>query len=99
MANGGAMMNFPSSYGSNPQYFSNNHAMNTLLTAQQLQQLQLHSQKQQQHQFQQHQLHQFQQHQLQEHQQLSQTAADMKLRNSMQSSMEKERGPDSSAKD
>ncbi|XP_057781546.1 probable transcription factor PosF21 isoform X2 [Salvia miltiorrhiza] len=103
MANGGAMMNFPASYGANQQYFSNNHTMNTLLTAQQLQQLQLHSQKQQQqqqHQFQQHQLHQFQQQQMQhqQEQQLSQTA-DMKLRNSMQSSMEKERAPDSSSKD
>ncbi|KAH6816048.1 Basic-leucine zipper transcription factor family protein [Perilla frutescens var. hirtella] len=30
MANGGAMMNFPASYGANQQYFPNNHAMNTL---------------------------------------------------------------------
>ncbi|KAL1544888.1 putative transcription factor PosF21, variant 2 [Salvia divinorum] len=93
ISNGGTMMNFPASYGANQQYFSNNHSMNTLLTAQQLQQLQLHSQKQQQHQFQQRQLHQFQQ-----EQQLSQTA-DMKLRNSMQSPLEKERAPDSSTKD
>lgn len=95
MANGGSMMNFPASYGANQQYFSNNHAMNTLLTAQQLQQLQLHSQKQQQqHQFQQHQLHQFQQQQLQHQQE-----ADMKLRSSLQSSMEKDRASDSSSKD
>ncbi|XP_047955872.1 probable transcription factor PosF21 isoform X2 [Salvia hispanica] len=100
MSNGGAMMNFPASYGANQQYFSNSHTMNTLLTAQQLQQLQLHSQKQQQHQFQQRQLHQFQQQQMQhqQEQQQSQTA-DMKLRNSMQSSMEKDRAPDSSSKD
>ncbi|XP_051133141.1 probable transcription factor PosF21 [Andrographis paniculata] len=66
--NGGAMMNFPTSFGSNQQYFPNNHhAVNTLLTAQQLQQLQINSQKQQQqqqplphHQFQQHPIHQFQ---------------------------------------
>ncbi|KAG6436656.1 hypothetical protein SASPL_101558 [Salvia splendens] len=87
--NGGTMMNFPASYGANQQYFSNNNSMNTMLTAQQLQQLQLHSQKQQQHQFQQRQPHQFQQ------------TADMKLRNSMQSPLEKERAPapDSSSKD
>lgn len=95
-------MNFPASYGAaNQQYFSNSHTMNTLLTAQQLQQLQLHSQKQQQqHQFQQRQLHQFQQQQMQhqQEQQQSQTA-DMKLRNSMQSPMEKDRAPDSSSKD
>ncbi|XP_042026212.1 probable transcription factor PosF21 isoform X2 [Salvia splendens] len=96
MSNGGAMMNFPASYGANQQYFSNSHTMNTLLTAQQLQQLQLHSQKQQQHQFQQRQLHQFQQQQMQ-HQQ--EQTADMKLRNSMQSPMEKDRAPDSSSKD
>ncbi|XP_042013754.1 probable transcription factor PosF21 isoform X2 [Salvia splendens] len=93
MSNGGTMINFPASYGANQQYFSNNHSMNTMLTAQQLQQLQLHSQKQQQHQFQQRQLHQFQQ-----EQQLSQTA-DMKLRNSIQSPPEKERAHDSSSKD
>ncbi|KAL1535333.1 putative transcription factor PosF21, variant 2 [Salvia divinorum] len=101
MSNGGAMMNFPASYGANQQYFSNSHTMNTLLTAQQLQQLQLHSQKQQQqHQFQQRQLHQFQQQQMQhqQEQQQSQTA-DMKLRNSMRSPMEKDRAPDSSSKD
>ncbi|XP_047982188.1 probable transcription factor PosF21 [Salvia hispanica] len=93
MSNGGTMMSFPASYGANQQYFSNNHSMNTMLTAQQLQQLQLHSQKQQQHQFQQRQLHQFQQ-----EQQLSQSA-DMKLRNSTQSPLEKERAPNSSSKD
>ncbi|KAG6393672.1 hypothetical protein SASPL_147917 [Salvia splendens] len=100
MSNGGAMMNFPASYGANQQYFSNSHTMNTLLTAQQLQQLQLHSQKQQHHQLQQRQLHQFQQQQMQhqQEQQQSQTV-DMKLRNSMQSPMEKDRAPDSSSKD
>ncbi|KAJ8534707.1 hypothetical protein K7X08_016435 [Anisodus acutangulus] len=68
MANGGPMMNFPTSFGGNQQFYSNNQAMHTLLAAQQLQQLQIHSQKQQ-HQFQQHQLHQFQQQQLQHQQQ------------------------------
>ncbi|KAL3835070.1 hypothetical protein ACJIZ3_009806 [Penstemon smallii] len=67
---GGPMMNFPASYGANQQYYSNNHAAaHALLTAQQLQQLQIHSQKQQQQQFQQHhQLHQFQQPQFQQQQ-------------------------------
>ncbi|KAM3375799.1 putative transcription factor PosF21 isoform X1 [Capsicum galapagoense] len=69
MANGGPMMNFPASFGGNQQFYSNNQAMHTLLAAQQLQQLQIHSHKQQ-HQFQQHQLHQFQQQQQQlQHQQ------------------------------
>lgn len=71
IANGGPMMNFPASFGGNQQFYSNNQAMHTLLAAQQLQQLQLHSHKQQ-HQFQQHQLHQFQQQQLQHQQPLMQ---------------------------
>lgn len=68
IANGGPMMNFPSSYGTNQQFYSNNQAMHMMLTAQQFQQLQIHSQKQQ-HQFQQQQLHQFQQQQQLHHQQ------------------------------
>lgn len=68
IANGGPMMNFPTSFGGNQQFYSNNQAMHTLLAAQQMQQLQIHSHKQQ-HQFQQHQLHQFQQQQLQHQQQ------------------------------
>lgn len=71
IANGGPMMNFPTSFGGNQQFYSNNQAMHTLLAAQQLQQLQIHSHKQQ-HQFQQHQLHQFQQQQLQLQQQQQQ---------------------------
>lgn len=71
IANGGPMMNFPATFGGNQQFYSNNQAMHTLLAAQQLQQLQLHSHKQQ-HQFQQHQLHQFQQQQLQHQQQQQQ---------------------------
>ncbi|KAL3635041.1 putative transcription factor PosF21 [Castilleja foliolosa] len=98
--NGGAMLNFPASYGSSQQYYGNNQAMHTLLTAQQLQQLQIHSQKQQQQsqqhqhhqqqQFQQHQLHQFQQQQQQQEQQ---------LRSSMSSSIQKDHGPDASSND
>ncbi|KAL1110860.1 hypothetical protein V6Z11_D02G015800 [Gossypium hirsutum] len=43
--NGGPMMNY-ASYGTNQQYYPNNQAMHTLLTAQQFQQLQIQSQKQ-----------------------------------------------------
>ncbi|KAK4424992.1 putative transcription factor PosF21 [Sesamum alatum] len=105
IANGGAMMNFPTSYGSSQQYYANNHAVHTLLTAQQLQQLQIHSQKQQQqqqqHQFQQHQLHQFQQQQLQHQQpqssmQQQEPTGDMKLKNSMSSSVQKDLSSDAS---
>ncbi|XP_059298916.1 probable transcription factor PosF21 [Lycium ferocissimum] len=93
IANGGPMMNFPTSFGGNQQFYSNNQAMHTLLAAQQLQQLQIHSHKQQ-HQFQQHQLHQFQQQQLQHQQQQPlmqqqqeqlQQAGDMMSRSSMSS--------------
>ncbi|KAL6194248.1 hypothetical protein ACLB2K_035332 [Fragaria x ananassa] len=73
MPNGGPMMNFASfGAGAAPapgqQFYPNNQAMHTLLTAQQFQQLQIHSQKQQ-HQFQQHQLHQLQQQHMQQQQQ------------------------------
>lgn len=69
--NGGpSMMNYPSAFGANQQCFPNNHAMHTLLTAQQFQQLQIN--KQQHHQFQQHQLHQFQQQQVPHQQQQQQ---------------------------
>lgn len=76
--NGGPMMNFPS-FGTGQQFYPNNHAMHTLLTTQQFQQLQIQSQKQQQqqHQFQQHQLQQ----QLQQQQeQLQQQSGDVKTR-------------------
>lgn len=97
--NGGPMMNF-NSFGAGQQPFYPNHqAMHTLLTAQQFQQLQIHSQKQQQ-QFQQHhlqQLQQQQQQQQQEQQQL-QTTGDMKSRagsSSMASgSSQKDNAPD-----
>lgn len=47
--NGGPMMNYPG-FGSNqPHYPSNHQSMHTLMAAQQFQQLQIHSQKQQQH--------------------------------------------------
>ncbi|KAM1249115.1 hypothetical protein ACFX2G_032513 [Malus domestica] len=72
MPNGGPMMNY-ASFGAagQQQFYPNNQAMHTLLTAQQFQQLQIHSQKQQ-HQFQQHQLHQLQQQQMQQHHQQQQ---------------------------
>lgn len=80
--NGGPMMNF-NSFGGGQQFYPNNHAMHTLLAAQQFQQLQIHPQKQQQqhHQFQQQiQQHQLQQQQLQEQQQQQQQQGDSKMR-------------------
>ncbi|KAL6976198.1 putative transcription factor PosF21 [Sarracenia purpurea var. burkii] len=108
--NGGPMMNFPSSFGANQQFYPNNHAMHTILAAQQFQQLQIHPQKQQhqqqQHQFQQHQLHQFQQQQQQQQPQQqdqlhSQQTGDLKMRGSMPSPSQKENALDvnSSSKD
>ncbi|KAJ0467421.1 putative transcription factor bZIP family [Helianthus debilis subsp. tardiflorus] len=88
LANGGPMMNFPPSFGSNQQFYSQNQAMNTMLTAQQFQQLQIQSHKQQQQLQQKHQFHQLQQqqqlHQQQQQQerQLAQSA-DLKARSSM----------------
>lgn len=61
--NGGPMMNYPAFRGNQPHYPSNNQSTHTLMAAQEFQQLQIHSQKQQQ------QNHQFQQHQLLQHQQ------------------------------
>lgn len=78
--NGGPMMNF-TSFGGGQQFYPNNHAMHTLLAAQQFQQLQIHPQKQ--HQFQQlqqqQQMLQQQQQQQQREQQLQQSS-DMKMR-------------------
>ncbi|KAL2506276.1 Basic-leucine zipper (bZIP) transcription factor family protein [Abeliophyllum distichum] len=91
--NSGPMLTFPASYGANHQYYPNNHAMHTMLTAQQLQQLQIHSQKQQ-HQFQQHQLLQQQQFQHQQEQ-----ARDLKLRSSFPAPIQKDLAPDASSKD
>jgi len=59
VSNGGPMMSFPASFGADQPFYPSSQAMNTLLTAQQFQQLQIHSQKQQ-HQFQRHQMHQLQ---------------------------------------
>lgn len=85
MPNGGPMMNF-ASFGANQQYYPNNQAMHTMLTAQQFQQLQIHPQKHQ-HQFPPHQLHQFQQQQLQQQQQQEQQqSGEMRVRGSMLSS-------------
>lgn len=56
----GPVMNFPASFGTNQQFYLQNHAMNALLTAQQFQQLKIQSQKQQQfYQFQQQQMGEF----------------------------------------
>lgn len=89
MPNGGPMMNY-ASFGGSQQVYPNNH-MHTLLTTQQFQQLQIHSQKQQ-HQFQHHQLHQLQQQQMQQqqeqHQQQppqQQQSGDLKLRGNVPS--------------
>ncbi|XVF37674.1 hypothetical protein REPUB_Repub20aG0029900 [Reevesia pubescens] len=85
MPNGGPMMNL--SFGASQQYYPNNHSMHTLLTAQQFQQLQIHSQKHQ-HQFPPHQLHQLQQQQLQQQQlqeQQQQQTGEMRVRGSMPS--------------
>lgn len=68
--NGGPMMKL-ASFGGGQQFYPNNHAMHTLLAAQQFQQLQIHPQKQQQHQFQ-----QLQQQQREQHQQ----SIDLKMR-------------------
>ncbi|CAF1825899.1 unnamed protein product [Brassica oleracea var. botrytis] len=59
-------MNYGSFGQQQQQFYSNNQSMQTILAAQQLQQLQLHSQKQQQHQHQQQQQFQFQQQQIQQ---------------------------------
>lgn len=93
MPNGGPMMNYPS-FGAGQQFYPNNQAMHTLLTAQQFQQLQIHSQKQQQ-QFQQHQLHQMQQQQLQQQQQeQQQQTGEIKMRGSVPSPNQKENTSD-----
>ncbi|XVF65622.1 hypothetical protein PTKIN_Ptkin09bG0263900 [Pterospermum kingtungense] len=88
MPNGGPMMNF-ASFGANQQYYPNNQAMHTLLTAQQFQQLQIQPQKHQ-HQFPPHQLHQLQMQQLQQQQQQEQQqqqqTGEMRVRGSMLSS-------------
>ncbi|KAF2322066.1 hypothetical protein GH714_006184 [Hevea brasiliensis] len=94
MPNGGPMMNF-ASFGGGQQFYPNKHAMHTLLTTQQFQQLQIHSQKQQ-HQFQQHQLLQLQQQQLQQQQQeqQQQPVGDLKMRGTMPSPNQKDNASD-----
>ncbi|KVI08157.1 Basic-leucine zipper domain-containing protein [Cynara cardunculus var. scolymus] len=108
LVNGGTMMNFPPSFGSNQQFYPNNQAVHTMLTAQQFQQLQIQSHKQQQ-QFQQQQIQQLQQQQLHHHQQQQQQqqqlhhhqqeqhlseSGDLKTRSSMSSLSLKEHGLD-----
>ncbi|XWS13202.1 hypothetical protein CRYUN_Cryun36dG0017200 [Craigia yunnanensis] len=91
MPNGGPMMNF-ASFGASQQYYPNNHAMHTLRTAQQFQQLQIHPQKHQhQHQFPPHQLHQLQQQQ--QYQQQQQTV-EMRVRGSVPSPNQKDGSSD-----
>ncbi|KAK6930539.1 Basic-leucine zipper domain, partial [Dillenia turbinata] len=100
MPNGGPMMNFSPSYGANQQFYPNNHAMHSLLTAQQFQQLQIHPQKQQ-HQLQQHQLQQLhlrQMQQQQEHQQPQQQSGDVRMRSPVPSSSQKEDSSDANSK-
>uniref|UniRef100_A0A2P2M991 Transcription factor RF2a n=1 Tax=Rhizophora mucronata TaxID=61149 RepID=A0A2P2M991_RHIMU len=92
ISNGGPMVNF-ASFGAGQQFYSNNQAMHTLLTAQQFQQLQIHSQKQQ-HQFQQQQLHQLQQLQQRQEQQQQHQVGDLKMRASMPSPSQKENSSD-----
>ncbi|CAN1731900.1 Probable transcription factor PosF21, partial [Linum perenne] len=86
----------PSCYGAGAgqQLYSNNQSMHSL-TAQQFQQLQIHSQKQQQQQ-QQQQHHQFQQHHLHQLQQQAAAAGDLKMRGvgCMASSTQKDNGSD-----
>lgn len=86
--NSGAVMNFPPSFGSNQQFYSQNQSMNTMLTAQQFQQLQIQSHTQQ-HQFQQQQLH----HQQQQQEQHMAPSGDQKMTSSMSI---KEHGSDGS---
>ncbi|CAM8991430.1 unnamed protein product [Rhodiola kirilowii] len=90
MPNGGSMMNYPS-YGGNQPHYPTNQSMHTLMAAQQFQQLQIHSHKQQQqhHQFQQHQLLQRQQQQQQQLDQ-QQHAGDLKTRSTTPSSSQKD---------
>lgn len=95
ISNGGPMVNFPPSFAANQSFYPNNQAMHTLLTAQQFQQLQIHSQKQQ-HQFQERQLHQLQQQQFQQ-QELSQHSGDFKIRPSMPLPKENASDPNSGA--
>ncbi|KAE8698044.1 putative transcription factor PosF21 [Hibiscus syriacus] len=95
MSNGGPRMNY-ASLGGSQQHYPNNHAMQSLLTAQQLQQLQIQSQKHQQHQIPPHLLHQLQQLQLQQqhHQEQQQQTREMRVRASMLSPNRKD-GPSS----
>ncbi|XVE81027.1 hypothetical protein DITRI_Ditri15bG0029900 [Diplodiscus trichospermus] len=98
MPNGGPMMNF-ASFGAGQQYYPNNPAMHTLLTAQQFQQLQIQPQKHQ-HQFPPHQLHQLQQQQLQQQQhqeQQQQQTGEMRVRGSMPSPNQKDGSSDISS--
>uniref|UniRef100_A0A7N0ZXH8 BZIP domain-containing protein n=1 Tax=Kalanchoe fedtschenkoi TaxID=63787 RepID=A0A7N0ZXH8_KALFE len=89
MPNGGPMMNYPAFGGNQPRYASN-QSMHTLMAAQQLQQLQIHSQKQQHHQIQPQQQQQFH-HQLDQ----QQKSGDVRARNTMPSSSQMDNAPES----
>ncbi|XP_010930253.1 probable transcription factor PosF21 [Elaeis guineensis] len=78
--NGGQMMNFGPSFGATQQYYHHNQAMQSLLAAQQLQQLQIHTQHQQQ-------MH-LQQHQPQVQQQQQQSHTELKMKGVMTSQRE-----------
>ncbi|XP_008778608.1 probable transcription factor PosF21 [Phoenix dactylifera] len=77
---GGQMINFGPSFGATQQYYQHNPAMQSLLAAQQLQQLQIHSQHLQQ-------MH-LQQHQPQVQQQQQQSPAELKMKGVMTSQRE-----------
>ncbi|GAB2265648.1 Probable transcription factor PosF21 [Dionaea muscipula] len=94
MANGGPVMNFPASFGGSQPFYPSNQAAQTHLTAQQFQQLQIHSQKQQQQQFQQHQLQQLQRQQMQQPPQQELPTGDFKMRGSLPSLSYKENASD-----
>ncbi|GMH19890.1 hypothetical protein Nepgr_021731 [Nepenthes gracilis] len=95
LPNGGPTMNFTTSFAGSTPFYPNNQAMHTLLTAQQLQQLQIQPQKQQ-YQFQ-HQLHPLQQQQLERPQQLlpqQQHSGDLRVSGPMLLPSQKENASD-----
>ncbi|CAK9318385.1 unnamed protein product [Citrullus colocynthis] len=87
--NGGSVTNF-ASFGAGQPFYPNNQAMHTLLTAQQFQQLQIHSQQQQQQQQQHYQFHQL-------HQLHQQPTGDNKSKGSTSSPSPKDNTSDTSS--
>lgn len=86
MPNGRSMTTNFASFGAGQQFYPNNQAVHTLLTAQQFQQLQIQSQQQQQQHFQYQQLHQLQQQQ--------QQTGDIRMKGSISSQSSKDSGSD-----